>query len=61
VRAVFVTICAVAIPFYLRFLVAVFKECRYARICYLLRIEPTTHGEPVVEGMREESVSERAA
>jgi hypothetical protein len=54
-------ICAMALAFYVRFLVALCKELRYTRICYLVRIEPTTGEEPAVEPMREETTSQRAA
>ncbi len=33
-------ICAAGVSFYLRFLVALCKECRFTRICYLVRLEP---------------------
>jgi len=61
VWVVLVTVCAAAVPFYLRFLVALCKECRYTRICYLVRIEPRAAEELLAESDREESRSERAA
>lgn len=58
---VFATVCAVAVPFYVRFLVAMCREYRYARISYLVRIEPTAHEESVAVPTRRETMSERAA
>jgi hypothetical protein len=54
------TVCT-ALPFYLRFLIAICKECWHARICYLVRIEPTENRMPVVEAKRKPVMTARAA
>jgi uncharacterized protein (UPF0179 family) len=38
--AAITALCAVSISFYLRFLIALCKECRRHRICYFVRLEP---------------------
>jgi len=38
--AAITALCTVSIGFYVRFLVALCKECRQQRICYLVRLEP---------------------
>jgi hypothetical protein len=50
-----------AVAFYVRFLVALCREYRYTRICYLVCIEATTSEEPAVEATRDETMSQRAA
>jgi hypothetical protein len=54
-------ICAVGVSFYLRYLVALCKECRLTRIRYLLRLEPKAHEGLMSEAVRGETVSRRAA
>jgi uncharacterized protein (UPF0179 family) len=54
-------ICAVGVSFYLRYLVALCKECRFTRICYLVRLEPTVHDESMSEKVGGETMSRRAA
>jgi hypothetical protein len=54
-------ICAVGVSFYLRFLVALCKEWRFTRICYLTRLEPKAHERLMSEAVQEEKMSRRAA
>ena len=54
------SICAAAIPFYLRFLVALCKECRFARICHV-RIEPADDESSIREMSHQDELSVRAA
>jgi hypothetical protein len=56
-----VTVCAVAIPFYLRFLVALCQEFRFARIGLLVRVKPTANDDSMVESATGETTSPRAA
>jgi hypothetical protein len=60
-RVVLAIVCATAVAFYVRFLVALCKESRDTRICYLLRLEATSEEESAMDTMREETVCERAA
>jgi hypothetical protein len=55
------SICALAIAFYLRFLVALSGECHFARICYLVRIQPEAIELAVVEARNDDELSVRAA
>lgn len=34
------TLCVAAAIFYLKFLIALYKECSRERICYLVRLQP---------------------
>jgi uncharacterized protein (UPF0179 family) len=54
-------ICTVGVSFYLRFLVALCKECRFTRICYLVRLEPKADEGLMSESVRGERISRRAA
>jgi hypothetical protein len=54
-------ICAVGVSFYLRYLVALCKECRFTRIRYLVRLEPKAHEGLMSEVARGETISRRAA
>jgi uncharacterized protein (UPF0179 family) len=54
-------ICAAGVSFYLRFLVALCKECRFARICYLVRLEPEAHEGLMSETVRGKTIFRRAA
>lgn len=54
-------ICAVGVSFYLRYLVALCKECRFTRICYLVRLEPKAHEGLMSEALHRETISRRAA
>jgi hypothetical protein len=60
VWAMLATIWAVGVPFYLRFLVALCQELRRVKVCYLVRIEPTASGVPVIE-LRRKPLRARAA
>ena len=55
------SICAVAIAFYLRFLVALCSEYRFVRICYLACIQPAVVEGVVVEMGHEDEILGRAA
>jgi hypothetical protein len=55
------TACTAAVLFYLRFLVALCKECGYVRISYLLRIESDVDQQPMIDTAREVPVFKRAA
>lgn len=54
-------ICAVGVSFYLRYLVALCKEFRFTRICYLVCMEPKAHEGLMSEAAHGETVSRRAA
>jgi len=54
-------ICAVGVSFYLRYLVALCKECRFTRICYLVRLEPKAHQGSMSDAVSGEAISRRAA
>ena len=54
-------ICAAGVSFYLRFLVALCRECRFTRICYLARLELKAHEGLMSESVRGETISRRAA
>lgn len=58
---VMTAICALGILFYLRFLVALCKEYRFTRICYLVCLEPKAPEGSMSEAVRGESISRRAA
>jgi hypothetical protein len=58
---VLTAVCAVGVLFYLRFLIALCKECRFTRISYLVRLEPTVREESISETARGEPMSRRAA
>jgi len=58
---VLTSICGIGVLFYLRFLIALCKECRFTRVCYLVRLEPQTHQGLVGETMSEHIMSRRAA
>jgi len=40
-------LCSVGVAFYLRFLVALCKECRLRRTCYLVRFQPNSDEYPI--------------
>jgi hypothetical protein len=54
-------ICAGGVSFYLRYLVALCKECRFTRTCYLVGLEPKAHEGLTSEAVRGETISRRAA
>ncbi len=58
---VLVLICAAAISFYLRFLVAPCRECQFAWILYVVRLQPVAGESAVVEMRREDELSVWAA
>jgi hypothetical protein len=55
------SVCGVGVLFYLRFLIALWKECRFTRVCYLVRLEPKAHAGLAGETVSEETMSRRAA
>jgi len=55
------TVWTIAVPFYLRFLAAVFKEVRRVRICYLVRLQPAVREVSVIECRHEKTPHTRAA
>jgi len=55
------TVWAVGVPFYLRFLVALFGELRRVRVGYLVRIQPATSEIPLVELGQKKTLHARAA
>jgi hypothetical protein len=57
---VLATVC-IAVLFYVRFLVAICRECWRAKICYLARIEPAGNEIPVIEAKRVRAETARAA
>ena len=58
---IFATVCAAGVSFYLRFLVALARECRYARIYYLVRIQPEAGEIAIVKPSRQPKPVARAA
>lgn len=60
-RAILVTVCAVGVPFYLRFVVALWKEARPRRNSYLEPIPLTANDISVLQPMREKAEPRRAA
>jgi hypothetical protein len=58
---VLTSICGVGVLFYLRFLIALCKECRFARVYYLVSLEPQAHEGLVGETVSEETMARRAA
>jgi hypothetical protein len=58
---VLTSICGIGVLFYLRFLIALCKECCFTRVCYLVRLEPQIHEGSVGETMSEPVMSRRAA
>jgi hypothetical protein len=54
-------ICAVGVSFYLRYLVALCKECHFTRVCCLVRLVPKAHHGLMAEAVRGETISRRAA
>jgi hypothetical protein len=54
-------ICVVGVSFYLRYLVALCKECGFTRIRYLVRLEAKAHEGLMSEAERGEEMSRRAA
>jgi len=40
--AAMTALCTIGIGFYVRFLVALCKECSHHRICYLVRLQPSS-------------------
>jgi len=59
--AVLTTVCTAGIAFYMRFLVALCKECERSWIGYLLRIEPDEVHIQIVEQPELETPLRRAA
>ncbi len=55
------TVWTIGVPFYLRFLVALYKEIRHVKICYLVRIQPTASEVPLIEQRQEKILRARAA
>jgi len=55
------TVWTVGVPFYLRFLVALFREVRQVKICYLVRIQPAVREVPLIESKQEKMLHARAA
>jgi len=53
--ALMTSLCVASIAFYLRFLVALCKECKPRWICYLLRLQPASSAEQLLEPEEEES------
>lgn len=51
----------VGVPFYVRFLVALCGEIRHVKICYLVRIEPTTSEVALIKPRQERTLRARAA
>ena len=55
------TVWTVGVPFYLRFLVALYNEIRHVKICCLVRIQPTPSEVPLSEQRQKKILSVRAA
>ena len=58
---IILAICAAAVAFYVRFFVALCKECNQTRTCYLVCIVATGDEDSALQPMREETISKRAA
>jgi hypothetical protein len=61
VMAVMTTLCTAGIVFYLRFLVALCKECKRSWIGYLVRLEPEANDYSVLEPQALERSFHKAA
>jgi hypothetical protein len=61
VMTVMTALCTVSVAFYVRFLVALCKECRHQRICYLVRLEPDSVEHAIPEARELEASIPRAA
>jgi hypothetical protein len=59
--AVMTLLCVAGVAFYVRFLVALGSELRYARIRYLVRVQPSVSEVPVIAARREQAPAARAA
>jgi hypothetical protein len=59
--AVMTLLCVVGVAFYVRFLVALGSELRYARISYLMRVQPAVSEVLVMAPTREKAPAARAA
>ena len=55
------TVWTMAVPVYLRFLVALFREVRPVNTCYLVRLQPVTREVSVIEPTHEKALHARAA
>jgi hypothetical protein len=55
------TVSAVGVPFYLRFLYALYKEAQHSTVCYLVRIHPTENEGSRIESKRGKTLPYRAA
>jgi len=55
------TLCTVAVAFYVRFLVALWKECRHIGICYLVRLQYDSDEDLIPETPRVDTSFPRAA
>jgi hypothetical protein len=61
VTTVMTALCTVGIAFYVRFLVALSKECRHHRIRYLLRLQPDSVEQLIPEAQELGTSISRAA
>jgi hypothetical protein len=55
------TVWTIAVPFYLRFLVALFREVRRVKTCYLVRLQPAAREVSLVAPAQEKALHARAA
>ena len=54
-------LCTGGVAFYVRFLVALCKECRHQRICYVVRLQPESLEHIIPEAQELEASIRRAA
>lgn len=59
--AVMTVLCLAGVAFYVRFLVALGGELRYARISYLVRVQPSVAEVSAITPRREKAPAARAA
>jgi hypothetical protein len=58
---ILITVCALGVPFYLRFLAALRLECRHGRICNVVRVESANRSGSAPHLKQSEKVFERVA
>ena len=61
VMTVMTALCTVGVAFYVRFLVALYKECRHSRICYLVLLQSNSVEQVISEARELEATIPRAA
>ena len=60
-RAILATVCAVVVPFYVRFVVALWKEAKSQKASDLVTMQLTESKDSVLQPVREKAEPKRAA